>query len=49
MFIINMRDNMTCASCDRKIKDDDACVFLERKMEQIMSLTVMYVPKYFKS
>lgn len=26
-----MRDNITCASCNRKIKDDDACVFLRKE------------------
>jgi hypothetical protein len=28
---ICMRDKMSCASCNRKIKDDDACVFLRRE------------------
>ena len=26
-----MRDNMTCDSCNRKINEDDACVFLRKE------------------
>lgn len=26
-----MRDKMTCASCNRKINDDGACVFLRKE------------------
>jgi hypothetical protein len=26
-----MRNNISCASCNRKIKDDDACVFLTKE------------------
>ena len=43
-----MRDKI-CASCNRKINDDGACVFLRKEMEQIISLIVMCVPKFFKS
>ena len=43
-----MRDKISCASCKREIDDDDTCVSLRKKMEQIMSLIVIYVPKSFK-